>query len=267
MIENPKQTSEFDAVLGGQAPYSPGSVVLGGLEGVKRRLANTSITDRMGLLSEALKYGDAGLDLVIQALQDRDRQVKQTAYNLLRQRKELKARQAIHSWNPYQDFQCYYTWETTWLITSMVLSCDGTILAYSAIDDWTFKDSWLSVFDVKTKQHICRFNTGNGFYYAHPIAISPNEREIFWSTGDEITVGDLTTGKKFAPFTQMKTAVVKGFIPLLLALMDKELSVFRLKLLGCWTWQQDKQSTLSKRPQTQLSLLLLAQMEKSLSVS
>jgi hypothetical protein len=39
--------------------------VLGGIEGVKRRLASAVVEQRIAALTKALKYGQAGLDLVI----------------------------------------------------------------------------------------------------------------------------------------------------------------------------------------------------------
>ncbi|HEY9607964.1 WD40 repeat domain-containing protein [Allocoleopsis sp.] len=68
MKENPDQPREQDVVLGGQVPF--GSLVLGGLENVKRRLASAVEAQRISALSDALKYGTAGLDLVIQALKN-----------------------------------------------------------------------------------------------------------------------------------------------------------------------------------------------------
>ncbi|MEL6459182.1 MAG: hypothetical protein AAFX46_18070 [Cyanobacteria bacterium J06636_27] len=57
----------YDAVLGGENPPLPDSVVLGGIEGVKRRFASKVVEVRIAALRDALNYGDAGLDLVIEA--------------------------------------------------------------------------------------------------------------------------------------------------------------------------------------------------------
>ena len=67
---NPNQPRAYDVVLGSQAKAPLGGVVLGGLEGVKQRLSSGAVEYQLAALSEALKYGDAGLDLVIQALQN-----------------------------------------------------------------------------------------------------------------------------------------------------------------------------------------------------
>ena len=69
MPENLHQPREDDAVLGGDSP-PPTAVVLGGLEGVKRSLASSVEAQRILALTDALKYGELGLDLVILALLD-----------------------------------------------------------------------------------------------------------------------------------------------------------------------------------------------------
>ncbi|BAY24134.1 GUN4 domain protein [Calothrix sp. NIES-2100] len=66
----------------------PVAVVLGGLEGVKRRLANPVVEQKIAALEEALKYGEAGLELLIWALEDKLWKVRQAAYALLATRQE-----------------------------------------------------------------------------------------------------------------------------------------------------------------------------------
>ena len=71
MTENPHQPKEYDAILGVQATPPMSGAVLGGLQGVKQRLASPSVAQRVAALKEALKYGQAGLDLVIHLLLER----------------------------------------------------------------------------------------------------------------------------------------------------------------------------------------------------
>jgi predicted RNA binding protein YcfA (HicA-like mRNA interferase family) len=65
---------EYDAVKGGQNSTPIDAAVLGGISGVKNRLSSTRLEVRIAALSEALKYGEAGLDLVVSALQDESMQ-------------------------------------------------------------------------------------------------------------------------------------------------------------------------------------------------
>jgi hypothetical protein len=102
MNNNPNQPRDYDAVLGGQAPPPVQGAVLGGIEGVKRRLASPMIEARIAAVAEALQYGDAGLELVIEALKDAEKQVRRSAYLLLREREEPQVKQALRdykTWN------------------------------------------------------------------------------------------------------------------------------------------------------------------------
>jgi hypothetical protein len=68
------QPREYDVRQGGQNQPPIDAAVLGGIPGVKSRLASIALEARIIALSEALKYGDAGLDLVVAALQDESMQ-------------------------------------------------------------------------------------------------------------------------------------------------------------------------------------------------
>jgi len=106
------QPTEYDAVLGGgnQAPVD--GVVLGGIEGVRRRLRNPDVKARITGLYQALNYGEAGLDLVIQALWDDEKQVQTIAYSLLKQKKEPAELEILQNYSDYyQFFDCISTLE------------------------------------------------------------------------------------------------------------------------------------------------------------
>ena len=51
---------EYDAILGGKNSIPRDLAVLGGIAGVKSRLASPAVEARIAALSEALKYGEAG---------------------------------------------------------------------------------------------------------------------------------------------------------------------------------------------------------------
>ncbi|WP_375472561.1 HEAT repeat domain-containing protein [uncultured Nostoc sp.] len=110
MTNNQNQPRDYDAVLGGQSPPPIDGLVLGGIEGIKRCLSNPVANVRIAALGEALKYGDAGLDVLIQALQDKSRLVQRFAYRVLKQRTEpqvLQALQIYKSWNLEERFNKY----------------------------------------------------------------------------------------------------------------------------------------------------------------
>lgn len=93
----PPQPRSDDVVLGGAAPIPVGGVVLGGLEGVKRRLAAATIEQRVAALKEALQYGEAGLELVMLGLEDKSWQVQHTAFSLLAAQDSPKVKQRLRN--------------------------------------------------------------------------------------------------------------------------------------------------------------------------
>ena len=100
MAENPNQPREYDAVLGNQSLPPDGGVVLGGLEGLKQRFSRFTVEQKLVALSQALQYGEAGLELVIQALGDSAERVQWNAYSLLRERAEPRIKQILQEYLP-----------------------------------------------------------------------------------------------------------------------------------------------------------------------
>jgi len=103
MSDNRNEPREYDAVKGGQNLIPVDAAVLGGIKGIKSRLASPAIKVRIAALSEAPKYGEAGLDLIIQALQNESMQVKLAAYALLKDRNEENIKQHL-GYFPIFDF-------------------------------------------------------------------------------------------------------------------------------------------------------------------
>ncbi len=95
-------------MLGGQVTVPAGSVVLGGLDGIKRRFASDRPDQRIAALREADR-GSVGLDLLIQGLQDSSLAVQKVAYLLLQNRGDLKAKKALDDYSPYGLFECLAT--------------------------------------------------------------------------------------------------------------------------------------------------------------
>lgn len=85
----------YDAVLGGQNLAPVNGAVLGGIEGVKMRLASGKIEQQITALKQALDYGEVGIDLVIAALDRESEQIRTAAYFLLKERKEAKVKRAL----------------------------------------------------------------------------------------------------------------------------------------------------------------------------
>ncbi|MEO1762495.1 MAG: hypothetical protein AAFR83_11105, partial [Cyanobacteria bacterium J06629_18] len=83
MSKNNQRPRDYDVVLGGNNPPPINGVVLGGIEGLKRRLETGNIQQRIDCLADAVKYGDAGVDLLIKALDDADIEIRVKAFQIL----------------------------------------------------------------------------------------------------------------------------------------------------------------------------------------
>lgn len=92
--------NEFDAVLGNSARPMMGSVVLGGIEGIRQRLKSDRIDQRIAALQQ-VQHTPAGLDLLVQALNDSAVAVQKVAYKLLQPYPEL-----LQNYPHYRLFEC-----------------------------------------------------------------------------------------------------------------------------------------------------------------
>ncbi|RUT02245.1 hypothetical protein DSM106972_063200 [Dulcicalothrix desertica PCC 7102] len=101
MSNNHNHPRDFDSVLGGNFPPPIDSVVLGGVEGIKRRLSNPVAKTRVAALLEALNYGEEGLDLVIQSLRDESSLVRRLAYKMLTRSTAPKIQEVLQAYKPW----------------------------------------------------------------------------------------------------------------------------------------------------------------------
>ena len=124
MPDNSNQPQEDDAVLGGQNLLFE-SAVLGSIAGVKKRLDSAVEEQRIIALKDALKYGEAGLDLVIWGLGDESKQVKKAAYLLLQERIEPRVKEVLKDYL-WRLFECLLTLiEHDKSVWSVAISPDG----------------------------------------------------------------------------------------------------------------------------------------------
>jgi hypothetical protein len=85
--------------MGGTNPPPIYGAVLGGIDGIKKRLASSVVEVQIAALSDALNYGYIGLDLALQALQDESMQVQLAAYSLLKDRQESRVKFQLESFD------------------------------------------------------------------------------------------------------------------------------------------------------------------------
>lgn len=169
--QKPKDDS---AVLGGQNSFDSYSLVLGGLQGVRNRLQSNCSNQKVDALLDALQYGHAGIEVVAQALGDRRREVRQSAFLLLSDTNEDVAKQAIWNHLPWKKMHCLQT------LTEFNLDCyapeqhhpdyfaianyNNTLLCYW---DLTYKQSSINIWDLETLQRKIDF-TG---VFAHEFGL------------------------------------------------------------------------------------------------
>ncbi|MEH1895557.1 MAG: HEAT repeat domain-containing protein [Nostoc sp.] len=110
MNNNYNQPREFDAVLGGEQQNQNYAVVLGGIAGVKNRLKSGIFEVQVAALADALNYGDAGLDLLIDALQYSSHKIHKIVVELL-QETEGKGKQALFGCEPWLFFTTLKDWK------------------------------------------------------------------------------------------------------------------------------------------------------------
>jgi hypothetical protein len=106
-----------DAVLGGQNPPPVNAVILGGVAGAKQRLASASIAVKLEILKDAVRYGNDGGNLVLQALTDPVDEVKRLARRLLCTNFEAARKSLLLTDNPLSYFTTIAEWR--WEVYSL----------------------------------------------------------------------------------------------------------------------------------------------------
>jgi COMPASS component SWD3 len=186
-LKLPQPQSE-DAVLGGQNPTLASSVVLGGLEGVKRRLASTAVESKIAALQEALKYGQAGVELVTQALKNESKSVAKAVYWQLRDSSEPLAQQALQEYNPYQFLECIFSGNLGWKGTHPIaISPDIKTLVCGC-------NKYIVLWNLHTGKCLRTLQGHSG--EVHSVAISPNGLTLVSGSQDRsIKLWNLHTGE------------------------------------------------------------------------
>ena len=105
MLEKFDRPRKYDVVLGGKNPPPLTGAVLGGVAGVKHRLKSNSPELRVTTIMDALSYGNAGLEVIIQALNDEAQQVRDTACLLLQTKsaKLFLLKKDVAIWNKWRE--------------------------------------------------------------------------------------------------------------------------------------------------------------------
>ncbi|MGG6266190.1 hypothetical protein ACQ4M3_05040 [Leptolyngbya sp. AN03gr2] len=167
MTDSPK---EFDAVLGNSPRPMMGSVVLGGIDGIRQRLKSDRVDQRIAALHQ-VQHTPAGLDLLVQALNDSAIAVQKVAYKLLQPYPELLA-----NYPHYRLFEClaalkgHNTGITAIAVATQHLRYVDRQVAISAS-----RDGLIQVWDVAAEEPIF---TIPAYTFVYTVSIDP-EANIF----------------------------------------------------------------------------------------
>ncbi|EAZ90317.1 hypothetical protein [Crocosphaera chwakensis] len=110
MNKQNRKPTKYDLVLGGNNPPPIDGVVLGGIEGVEKRLSSKNFEAKLAAVTEALKYGDKGIELIIDTLEDSSEEFQYAAAKILKQQESLDAKQALFDYDPYLFFTTLKDW-------------------------------------------------------------------------------------------------------------------------------------------------------------
>ncbi|HEY9850264.1 MAG TPA: GUN4 domain-containing protein [Leptolyngbyaceae cyanobacterium] len=138
MENNTNQPRENDAVLGGQnLPIS--AAVLGGLAAVKQRFASPVLEQKIAALKDAVKYGDPGVDFVIEALGNPIEEINNAAYLLLQEKASSKGKEALLNleYRRLESLLATTQWQKADGVTSdiMLLTCNRKKAGYLEVKD------------------------------------------------------------------------------------------------------------------------------------
>lgn len=195
MPENQNQPKQYDAVLGGQLIPPVDGVVLGGIEGIKKRLASVSFKQRIAALEDALKYGEAGLELIIQTLTDVSPEIQQFAENVLFQyRTEPRVKQALQKYNPWLLFECLQTVSGhTDRVNTVAISPNGqTFVSGGGVEFVNENGEVVKLWDLKTG-HLLKTLVGH-LSYIQSVVFNPDGQSVFTSCCETIKLWNLQTG-------------------------------------------------------------------------
>ncbi|RCJ31403.1 hypothetical protein A6769_31200 [Nostoc punctiforme NIES-2108] len=170
------------------------NTVLGGIERVKQLLAYGKVEQKIDALLDAFEYGEAGLDLIIEALKNSEVNVQEAAYWLLQESTEPRAKLALQLYNPYLFYEYLFTIER---YTDEVrsIACVDISQELQTVVTCNYNNI-IQVWNMQTQQVICTFQPEATKEFDQ-IAIAPNNSVLgIWNCNDYAEVWDLKTKEK-----------------------------------------------------------------------
>lgn len=103
MSNSPRQPRPDDAVLGGKSQVPIDGAVLGGIDGLRQRLATDNLEVKKVALSQALNYGEKGVEVLFEVLEkEKDLDIKWLAYQVLEKQNNSSIQVRLNNY-----FSCY----------------------------------------------------------------------------------------------------------------------------------------------------------------
>lgn len=165
------------------------------LESIKLRLSNKDPEIRINALFDAYEYDTEGINLVIQALADESRKVRQAALIFLAESKREIARQALWNYLPFSKMQCLYTIDQFKFDSFnteqfhpdyfAIANYNNTLVSYW---DTAYKASGVAVWDLKTGNL-----QKNCYLMAHEFGLGQNGKVFITSFQDLLYVFESKT--------------------------------------------------------------------------
>lgn len=180
---------KHDAVLGGKVPIPSAGVILGGLDGLKRRLASKTAEHRIAALPETLNYGQQGLNLLIRSLKDEVESVQWVAYNLLRDRPEPRVKWALELFSDsginYRRLKNLLTsgqWQEADRVTTAIMQSICGVQASKRLNPEHIRD--FPARDLQIINHLWTKHSGNKFGLTIQQQIWRNCEQRRWDKGE-----------------------------------------------------------------------------------
>jgi formylglycine-generating enzyme required for sulfatase activity len=106
MSNTPQQPRPDDAVLGGQFQAPIDGAVLGGIEGLRQRLATDNLEVKKVALTQALNYGEKGIEVLFEVLEkERNLDIQWLAYQILEKQSNSAIQVKLKNYFPCYEFE------------------------------------------------------------------------------------------------------------------------------------------------------------------
>lgn len=230
------QPRKFDVVKGNNIAPTDGAV-LGGLQGIKNRLQSSTHNVQLTALNSALTFGDAGLDLIIEVLHNYPAKIKLSAYRLLKEQDNIKAKQAVAQVNPYAYLEHIHTFTGFSKINSLAISPDNQNLVCGA--SLNYHNSTTEIWNLQTGKQPFSF-IHRHCQEINSVAITPDGEKMVCAADDyqqaTINICSMKDGSLLrnyqAPYTIYSLAIHPDGESFISAGLNKTISV--------WKFQQAK---------------------------